>query len=317
MEGNRNDHRQDEETKKQEQDTTEKTSSISELRKQVLGSFSYREEQEDRNETKNEKENLTNKTAATSSKKEEQVEEHPISSAEETPLQDEALPEESASRKTKGNNLDGFENRKKEDKMVKRIVRVVLMALIVCIIVAGFSFYSYFKAGLQPLNKNDKKLVQIEIPIGTSSKEIGNILEKDKVIKSGVVFTYYVKKNSITDFQGGFYQMSPNMTLSEITNLLKEGGTAEPEALATAKIRIPEGYSADQIATLIEKNTKFKKQEVIDLLQDQTFFNKLLAKYPELLTSASKATNVRYRLEGYLFPATYNYYKKNSLEKLI
>ena len=33
------------------------------------------------------------------------------------------------------------------------------------------------------------------------------------------------------------------------------------------------------------------------------------AKYPDLLESAATAEGVRYRLEGYLFPATYDYYK--------
>ncbi len=37
---------------------------------------------------------------------------------------------------------------------------------------------------------------------------------------------------------------------------------------------------------------------------------KMVAKYPKLLASLpSKDSGVRYRLEGYLFPATYNYGK--------
>ncbi|HAX1447431.1 TPA: endolytic transglycosylase MltG, partial [Enterococcus faecium] len=40
-------------------------------------------------------------------------------------------------------------------------------------------------------------------------------------------------------------------------------------------------------------------------------------KFPELLESASKAENTKYRLEGYLFPATYDYYTSTSLKDLV
>lgn len=205
----------------------------------------------------------------------------------------------------------------KEDKMVRKIVTIVVSVLVLCIVVAGISFYFYFKAGLEPLNKENKSLIQVEIPSGTTSKGIGSILEEKKVIKSGFVFSYYIKKNNLSDFKAGYYQFSPSMTLSEISALLQEGGTADPEALADAKIQIPEGYSLEQIATLIGKKTKFSKDDVLALLKDETFFNKMLKKYPQLLTSTSEVNNTRYKLEGYLFPATYNYYKKNSLESLI
>ena len=41
------------------------------------------------------------------------------------------------------------------------------------------------------------------------------------------------------------------------------------------------------------------------------------AKYPKLLESAANATDVRYRLEGYLFPATYDYLNKMTLKDLV
>lgn len=44
----------------------------------------------------------------------------------------------------------------------------------------------------------------------------------------------------------------------------------------------------------------------------------MVAKYPQLLgTLPSKDSGVKYRLEGYLFPATYNYGEDADLESLI
>ncbi|MBO0477892.1 endolytic transglycosylase MltG [Vagococcus sp. DIV0080] len=227
--------------------------------------------------------------------------------------------EEPIKSETRSNreNSDKYTNRKKENNMVKKIVIIVSVALIATITVAGFSFYSYFKSSLKPLNPKDDKLVQVQIPIGSSSKQIGQVLEKEKIIKSGLVFSYYVKMNNLTDFQAGYYQMSPNMTLDDITKNLQAGGTAEPEALADAKITIPEGYSIDQIAELFEKEAGVKQEDFLKLMNDEAFFNEMVEKYPKLLTSAKEAKDVRYRFEGYLYPATYNYYKDKDLKDIV
>ena len=132
-----------------------------------------------------------------------------------------------------------------------------------------------------------------------------------------MVFNYYVKFKNLTDFQAGYYQMSPSMTLDEIGEMLKEGGTPEPTKIADGKVTIPEGYDIDKIGEAIEKNTDFKKADFIALMKNEDFFNQMKAKYPDLLESAATAEGVRYRLEGYLFPATYDYYKKATLPEFV
>jgi UPF0755 protein len=43
----------------------------------------------------------------------------------------------------------------------------------------------------------------------------------------------------------------------------------------------------------------------------------MVEKYPKLLTSAKEAKDVRYKLEGYLYPATYNYYDDKGLKDVV
>ncbi|EOH96898.1 hypothetical protein UAY_02630 [Enterococcus moraviensis ATCC BAA-383] len=212
---------------------------------------------------------------------------------------------------------DNKRTRKKEDRIVSRIVLIVASVLILVIAIFGFTFYKYVDAGLQPLDKKNTKLVQVHIPEDSSNKRIANILEDSKVIKSGMVFNYYAKFKNLTDFQAGYYQMSPDMTLDEIGSLLREGGTAEPTQLADGKVTIPEGFDIDKIGDAIEKNTDFKKDQFVALMNNQAFFDTMKEKYPELLGSAAEAQAVRYRLEGYLFPATYDYYKDAKLEDFV
>jgi conserved hypothetical protein, YceG family len=52
-------------------------------------------------------------------------------------------------------------------------------------------------------------------------------------------------------------------------------------------------------------------------MKDESYLKQLQKKYPELLDSTMAKKNVRYHLEGYLFPATYNVYSGMTLKELV
>ena len=64
---------------------------------------------------------------------------------------------------------------------------IVVSVLVLMMAIFGFTFYKYVDAGLQPLD--NKKLVQVHIPEGSSNKQIAAVLEESNVIKSGMVLT--------------------------------------------------------------------------------------------------------------------------------
>ncbi|MCM6880493.1 endolytic transglycosylase MltG [Enterococcus italicus] len=205
--------------------------------------------------------------------------------------------------------------RKKEDKLVRKITISVLLIILIVGGVLIFNIYNYIVSSLEPLNAKSEQKVEVVIPNGSSNKAIGEILEKEKIIKSGMVFNYYTKFNNLTGFQAGTYQFSASMDLDAISEALKNGDVTEKTA--QAKLTIPEGYDIDQIGDVIAEKTAFTKNDFLSIISDTDFFNTLLASYPSLLQSASEATDVRYRLEGYLFPATYNYYDDMTLKELV
>ncbi|HLQ39374.1 MAG TPA: endolytic transglycosylase MltG [Tetragenococcus sp.] len=204
-------------------------------------------------------------------------------------------------------------NRKKEDRVVRKIVLIIVLALVIVGGVFGFSSYRYVKSSLEPVSEESDKTIAVNIPIGSSNKQIGEILERNKIIKSGLVFNYYTKFNNYDGFQAGKYVFSPSMTLDELANHLKKGTSASGQV----KFTIPEGYDVDQIATSLAKTTRFKKKDFLALIKDEDFFKELKETYPDLLEDASKSKDVRYRLEGYLFPATYDANQNVSLKELV
>ncbi len=88
-------------------------------------------------------------------------------------------------------------------------------------------------------------------------------------------------------------------------------------------LTIPEGYTLDQIAQAVgQLQGDFKEsltaEAFLAKVQDETFISQAVAKYPTLLESLPvKDSGARYRLEGYLFPATYSIKESTTIESLI
>ncbi|KRL04235.1 endolytic transglycosylase MltG [Liquorilactobacillus oeni] len=211
--------------------------------------------------------------------------------------------------------LDDNDKQQPKNIFANRIVRGVVLVIALLVVVLLFIGFHYFNRAQQPLNPNSNKKIEVKVPIGSTSKQIGSILEEKKVIKSGFVFDYYVKTNKYTHFKAGYYEFKPSMTLKKIVQNLQKGGSSQP--LNAGKVLIREGVTADEIGDVIQKNTRFKKKDFLALLNNQKFLNELKINYPDLLASALDAKGVRYKLEGYLYPATYYAGKKGSLKDLV
>lgn len=207
--------------------------------------------------------------------------------------------------------------RNDEKKVANKIIFWIVGVVALLAIVVGIFTYHYVHSSLQPLDKNNTEEVVVNVPIGSSTKEIAATLQKDKVIKSATVFNYFVKTHSYSDFQAGYYNLKPSMTLEHIVSLLQKGGSSEPQGKQIAKVLIREGVTVEQVGDVVAKNTKFSKKEFLNLMKDKDYMNELEKKYPQLLKSSLDSKDVRYNLEGYLFPATYGVVKGMTLKQLV
>ncbi|GGE30053.1 endolytic transglycosylase MltG [Streptococcus himalayensis] len=211
---------------------------------------------------------------------------------------------------------------KRQNNIAKKIVGTVFALLTIAIIATGAFFAYYVHSALQPVDADSKEFVTVEIPAGSSTKEIGKILEKEGLIKNGQVFNFYAKFKNYAAFKSGFYNLRKSMDTDSIAKALQEGGTEEAVTPALAKLTIPEGYTIDQIAQAIgelkEVKDKVSAEAFLAKVQDDAFIAQAAGKYPTLLaTLPTKENGVKYRLEGYLFPATYDIKEETTVESLI
>ncbi|HEL1616677.1 TPA: endolytic transglycosylase MltG [Streptococcus suis] len=219
------------------------------------------------------------------------------------------------------------QRRKKQDKAAKRIVSVIMSIIVVAVLVTGLTGYMWVKSSLEPVNAKATEAIQVEIPEGSSTLEIGKILVDNKLIKNATIFNYYSKIKSYNNFQSGFYNLKQNMSVDDIAKALQESGTPTAQKEAAGKILIVEGYTLTQIAQAITDNTKtedkndktpFTTEQFMATVTNQDFINRMVATYPKLFASLPAANSgVIYQLEGYLFPAVYEYSDETTIEELV
>ncbi len=205
--------------------------------------------------------------------------------------------------------------RQEEAKVIRKIVGLIFISLIIIIGGTAVGGYLYVNSALKPVDPDDTKPVNVEIPIGSGVTSIGKILEEKGIVKNSTVFKYYVKFNNESGFQAGSYDLTPSMTLNEIVNSLKTGKVMRK---AEFKITIPEGLQLDQIAEIIADHSPYKKEEVEKKLNDKKWLEQLKKEYPNLVTDEIDNKEIKRPLEGYLYPATYSFYeKKPPLEDIL
>lgn len=159
--------------------------------------------------------------------------------------------------------------------------------------------------------KNDTEIT-ISIPEDASTADIARILHKAGVIKYPTVFKYYAafrisKRSYLTgEYLSGEHTVNPMMNFDTLINKLSDYPRSSND---TVRITIPEGLTVDETIDLLVKNGVGKKEDYLEALQ--TF--KYEYKFAEALTKDNISeyrfdTDISYRLEGYLFPDTYDFY---------
>ena len=205
--------------------------------------------------------------------------------------------------------------RKKETSIIKKIMTYFMIALLVIVVIGGFFTWNYIKGETQPVDTAQTELVAFEIEQGASVKEVSKALEKEGIIRNSKLFNFYLKFKNVSGFKSGLYQVSKSMTLDEI--IVELSGTGKDKNQNATKVLIREGEQLTDIAKEVEKSTKYSAEDFMAKVQDADFLRYLVQKFPKLLTQSFNGYQVKYVLEGYLYPATYDMNDSKTLQMLI
>ena len=174
---------------------------------------------------------------------------------------------------------------------------LILLLLIAAALTGAVMSYSYVNTAQENI-KNPRQItipesqrLYIDIPNGSSTSKIADILHKEKLIEYPQIFKIMSKVNGYDGlYQSGTHIVSKQLGYEELMMVLVQ----KPEII---KIMLPEGLTVKQIYSQISKTALVHRNDIKDYIGktefDYTFLKGLPAR-PD-------------RLEGYLFPDTYEF----------
>ncbi len=140
---------------------------------------------------------------------------------------------------------------------------------------------------LLPFFISEKKEVFIKIPEGSTPKQVAKILKNENIIKSENIFLTFVWLARVEKkFKSGTYKFNTKMTSFASLRDIINGNTYR------IKVTIPEGFTAEEIAELLEKKGACNGKKFLEIVKNK-------------------------KLDGYLFPETYFFEPNFSEEKVI
>lgn len=178
----------------------------------------------------------------------------------------------------------------------------LLKALLVVAVIIGLSVYLssillsavYDVFGLQ---KEDID-VEVDIPQGSSVVDIAEILTENGVISQPIVFRAYSRIKGADDlYQYGTYTMNQKMSYDEIIRMLKEKVPRKD----VVNVTIPEGLTAVEIAARLEEAGVCDEDEFLKIVRTADIEH-------DLVKNVQGGKYRYFKLEGYLFPDTYQFY---------
>lgn len=194
--------------------------------------------------------------------------------------------------------------------MIRRVLILVAVLLVVLVVAAAVLAYLYndMLEPVDPAALEDHR--SVDIPVGAGAEAIAALLFENGLIRNELVFRYYVRSNSLgPDLMAGRYSFTPAMSLEQIIDKIRRG-----EVYAETKwFTIPEGYTVEEMAARLEEMGLANGEKFLELTRHPT--DRMINNFPFLLEIDQHGTN--YKLEGYLFPDTYEVYSDANEEDLV
>lgn len=184
----------------------------------------------------------------------------------------------------------------KKNKYLFRAVWIVFLTFI-SILIASYTIVGM--NDMLGIGKGNEP-VSIEIQKGASLEVVSQTLKDRGIIRQKIFFKVYaiVTKNS-KKFSAGSYELKPNMDYQAILNNLRNNDRNKQ----VVEIAFIEGMNIHECAQMLEDSGVCDKNEFLERCKSDDFDDKY-----DFLKNISNKDKRYYKLEGYLFPDTYEFY---------
>ena len=174
---------------------------------------------------------------------------------------------------------------------------IVFIVLLLISIIAGGLFIIYYSGNSGNTGQISDEIIYVEIPSGSSTTSIATILEENGLIDNVNTFKLQSKiKGYDGEYKAGTYGFSVGMPTDEMMQIIVSGEQS------TKRFTIPEGLRVDEVAQKLESEGFCTKEEFLFEVANGDFDYWFVQGLPE----------GQNRLEGYLYPNTYDVFMNAS-----
>ncbi len=184
-----------------------------------------------------------------------------------------------------------------------------LIYLLIILLLAGILawFALAVVKDITGIAKDDKEII-ITVPEGATLTDIATLLEENGLIDSKVGLLAFAKlTNRSYTYQPGECTLNPKWGYNEMLKALAQTKVVRE----TVNVTVVEGKTVLQIAELLESNKVCDANDFIKAVQEGDFSDY------DFLKDLPDNNDRLYRLEGYIFPNTYNFYINSDPEEAV
>ena len=209
-------------------------------------------------------------------------------------------------------------------KKTKILIAIFSILFIIIGLIAGVIFYVNSSLKLTDKFLNGEICGDNEVPCeittfivdeGAYGKSTLDKLEAEGIIKNADIVYYYNRIFNGYSFVAGYFEIPHTMTdqygnahqttLDELLGFLANPANAHQD---TVVLSFDEGDFIRSFAKKIAENTTVSENELLDYWNNESVIRGYMNEYP-FLTEEIFKENVKYYLEGYLFPDTYEFFE--------
>ncbi len=198
---------------------------------------------------------------------------------------------------------------KRKSRKNRIFFRVVwfIMAALISVLLGG-----YMSVGINDMlaaDRKDGKEVTIEIPENASLNYVTDLLASNDIIKNEGFFKLYATiTKSTSGFVRGSYQIKTNLDYQAIISYLQ----TNTNRTDVVEVQFIEGLNIREYAELLEKNDVCSASEFLNACNSDDFDEEFT-----FLSEIKNKSGRYYKLEGYLFPDMYYFYKDEDVDSVI
>ena len=231
----------------------------------------------------------------------------PIVTYEEEPEEPDGTNEPQKAKKRK----------KKKKSRMDRTTWGCIRGIIYAVLVLGISgtlAYFAITGGIDMVGLNKSSaLVDVEIPRGASTEQIADILKEKGLIDQPLIFRLYSKLTKADGgYRPGMFTLSANMGYGSMIDVMQ---STKPRDII--KVTIPEGSRMMDIAKIMEAKGVCSTEDFYAAVNKNDYSDyDFIAAIPTEADGEQYADRF-YKLEGYLFPDTYEFYTNSSADTVV